>query len=156
MSDSQQVAGKPDSPPSAGNTVGRFLRISARGSTVGREIRGGFATLFTMACVLVLDPLIPGSAKGRSGEQPDPVRLTIATALVTAVMPFTCSITNGIGAGPVAHALLQPVPGRAKEIHWLPGEGGPRHCSRCSSRSTRSSRSRAWGRTQDRTGLRGR
>ncbi|MEU2979453.1 hypothetical protein ABZ678_21225 [Streptomyces hirsutus] len=47
MSDSQQVADKPDSRPPAENGVDRFFKISARGSTVGREIRGGFATFFT-------------------------------------------------------------------------------------------------------------
>ncbi|MER6151161.1 NCS2 family permease [Streptomyces hirsutus] len=93
MSDSQQVADKPKSRPPAGNGVDRFFKISARGSTVGREIRGGFATFFTMAYILVLNPLILGSAKDKFGEQLDPVQLTTATALVAAVM----TIIMGVG-----------------------------------------------------------
>ncbi|MFD3824974.1 solute carrier family 23 protein, partial [Streptomyces sp. NPDC058625] len=93
MSDSQQPTGKPDSRPPAGNSVDRFFKISARDSTVGREIRGGFATFFTMAYILVLNPLILGSAKDKFGEQLDPVQLTTATALVAAVM----TIVMGVG-----------------------------------------------------------
>jgi AGZA family xanthine/uracil permease-like MFS transporter len=71
----------------------RYFRISERGSTVGREIRGGFATFFTMAYILVLNPLILGSAKDANGEQLDPVQLTTATALVAAVM----TVVMGVG-----------------------------------------------------------
>ena len=39
----------------------RFFRISERGSTVGREMRGGLVTFVTMAYIIVLNPLILGS-----------------------------------------------------------------------------------------------
>lgn len=39
-----------------------FFKISERGSTVGREIRGGFVTFFTMAYIVALNPLILGGA----------------------------------------------------------------------------------------------
>ena len=71
----------------------RFFRVSERGSTIGREIRGGFATFFTMAYILVLNPIILGTAKDRNGELLDPVQLTTATALVAAVM----TVIMGIG-----------------------------------------------------------
>jgi AGZA family xanthine/uracil permease-like MFS transporter len=35
------------------------------------------------------------------------------------LMPFTFSITNGIGAGFVAYAVLQAARGRAREVHPL-------------------------------------
>ena len=54
--DPQQAAGRPTSAPPAANGVDRFFRISERGSGFGREIRGGFATFFTMAYILVLNP----------------------------------------------------------------------------------------------------
>ncbi|MFJ6729006.1 NCS2 family permease [Streptomyces sp. NPDC091281] len=73
--------------------VDRYFRISARGSSYGREIRGGFATFFTMAYILVLNPLILGSAKDKFGDTLDPVQLTTATALVAAVM----TIVMGVG-----------------------------------------------------------
>ncbi|GAB2738272.1 NCS2 family permease [Streptomyces bullii] len=93
MSDSQKVADRPDVPPPAANSVDRFFKISARGSTFGREIRGGFATFFTMAYILVLNPLILGSAKDKFGHQLDAVQLTTATALVAAVM----TVLMGVG-----------------------------------------------------------
>jgi AGZA family xanthine/uracil permease-like MFS transporter len=71
----------------------RYFRVSERGSTIGREIRGGFATFFTMAYILVLNPIILGTAKDRHGELLDPVQLTTATALVAAVM----TVVMGIG-----------------------------------------------------------
>jgi AGZA family xanthine/uracil permease-like MFS transporter len=62
MSESQKVADRPSAEPPAANSVDRFFKISERGSTFGREIRGGFATFFTMAYILVLNPIILGSA----------------------------------------------------------------------------------------------
>jgi AGZA family xanthine/uracil permease-like MFS transporter len=93
MSESQKVADRPGAAPPAVNSVDRFFRISERGSTFGREIRGGFATFFTMAYILVLNPIILGSAKDKFGHQLDAVQLTTATALVAAVM----TIIMGIG-----------------------------------------------------------
>jgi AGZA family xanthine/uracil permease-like MFS transporter len=43
-----------------------------------------------------------------------------APAFLTAiVMPFTWSISNGIGAGVIAHVLLMVVAGRIREVHLL-------------------------------------
>jgi adenine/guanine/hypoxanthine permease len=39
----------------------RYFRISERGSTMAREIRGGLVTFVTMAYIVVLNPLIIGS-----------------------------------------------------------------------------------------------
>ena len=43
------------------NGLDRYFQISERGSTVEREVRGGFATFFTMAYIVVLNPLIIGT-----------------------------------------------------------------------------------------------
>ncbi|MGV9453289.1 NCS2 family permease [Streptomyces sp. NPDC003635] len=93
MSETQKTVDRPGSPPPAANSVDRFFKISERGSTFGREIRGGFATFFTMAYILVLNPIILGSAKDKFGETLDPVQLTTATALVAAVM----TVIMGVG-----------------------------------------------------------
>ncbi|MFE0452103.1 NCS2 family permease [Streptomyces sp. NPDC058914] len=93
MSETKKAADRPSTAPPAVNSVDRFFRISERGSTFGREIRGGFATFFTMAYILVLNPIILGSAKDKFGESLDPVQLTTATALVAAVM----TIIMGVG-----------------------------------------------------------
>ena len=34
-------------------------------------------------------------------------------------MPFTYSITNGIGAGFISYVLIKAVRGKAREVHWL-------------------------------------
>ena len=93
MSETKRPADRPTAPPQAANGVDRYFRISERGSTFGREIRGGFATFFTMAYILVLNPIILGSAKDKFGHQLDAVQLTTATALVAAVM----TIIMGVG-----------------------------------------------------------
>ncbi|MBA2812178.1 NCS2 family permease [Streptomyces sp. KM273126] len=93
MSEAQQVADRPDAAPPGANSVDRYFRITARGSTIAREIRGGFATFFTMAYILVLNPIILGSAKDKFGHQLDGAELVTATALVAAVM----TIIMGVG-----------------------------------------------------------
>ena len=47
-----------------------FFKITERGSTVGREIRGGLVTFFTMAYIVVLNPLIIGTVKDGAGHVP--------------------------------------------------------------------------------------
>jgi AGZA family xanthine/uracil permease-like MFS transporter len=52
----------------------------------------------------------------------DDLTLVIPAFLTIALMPFTYSITNGIGAGVVSYALLRTVTGRGREVHplmWL-------------------------------------
>ncbi|MGN9818263.1 NCS2 family permease [Streptomyces sp. SD11] len=93
MPETQQVEDRPAAGPPPANSVDRFFKISARGSTVGREVRGGFATFFTMAYILVLNPIILGSAEDKFGDRLDSVQLVTATALVAAVM----TIIMGVG-----------------------------------------------------------
>jgi adenine/guanine/hypoxanthine permease len=45
----------------ATSALDRFFKITERGSTAGREIRGGLVTFVTMAYIIVLNPLIIGS-----------------------------------------------------------------------------------------------
>ncbi|MFE2812852.1 NCS2 family permease [Streptomyces nigra] len=93
MSEAQKAVDRAGAPEPGVNSVDRFFKISARGSTLPREIRGGFATFFTMAYILVLNPIILGSAEDKFGHQLDPVQLTTATALVAAVM----TVIMGVG-----------------------------------------------------------
>ncbi|MFF0598283.1 NCS2 family permease [Streptomyces antibioticus] len=96
MSETKQAADRGSAPPPPVNRVDRFFSISARGSTFGREIRGGFATFFTMAYILVLNPLILGSAKDKYGHSLDFVQLTTATALVAAVMTIIMGVAGNL------------------------------------------------------------
>ncbi|NGO42733.1 NCS2 family permease [Streptomyces ureilyticus] len=93
MSGAQKVTDRPSAAPPPANSVDRFFKISVRGSTFAREIRGGFATFFTMAYILVLNPIILGSAEDKFGQRLDSVQLVTATALVAAVM----TIIMGVG-----------------------------------------------------------
>ena len=63
------------------NGFDRFFEISARGSTVGREVRGGFATFFTMAYIVVLNPLILAAGV-------DAVGGTLPVAALAAARPW--------------------------------------------------------------------
>ncbi len=75
-----------------------FFKISARGSTVSREIRGGFVTFFTMAYIVVLNPIILGQAldvDGNSitgGAQADFAQIAAVTALVAGVLTILMGV----------------------------------------------------------------
>ncbi|MEU8436313.1 NCS2 family permease [Streptomyces sp. NPDC029216] len=91
------------SAPAAAPTSGldRFFKISERGSTVAREVRGGFATFFAMAYIIVLNPIILGSAKDMYGHQLDGGQLVTATVLTAA---FSTLLMGVIGNVPIALA----------------------------------------------------
>src|SRR3954471_24821667 len=76
----------------AGGTSGldRYFKISERGSTLGREIRGGVVTFFTMAYIIVLNPLILGRVQDADGKflgggAPNLPLIAAATALAAGV-----------------------------------------------------------------------
>ncbi|MFD9190473.1 NCS2 family permease [Streptomyces phaeochromogenes] len=94
-------APKPPDPRSGSGALDRYFRISERGSTLSREIRGGFATFFAMAYIIVLNPIILGSAKDMYGHQLDNGQLVTATALTAA---FTTLLMGVIGNVPIALA----------------------------------------------------
>jgi AGZA family xanthine/uracil permease-like MFS transporter len=59
-------AGTPEAPQAPSRFLDRVFHISQRGSTVSREIRGGLVTFFTMAYIVVLNPLILGGFSATS------------------------------------------------------------------------------------------
>src|ERR687885_1717218 len=78
----------------------RWFKITERGSTVAREVRGGLVTFFTMAYIVVLNPLIIGtqtdSAKHFLGGAADPggaiPKVAAATALVAGLMTILMGV----------------------------------------------------------------
>ncbi|MEU9894803.1 NCS2 family permease [Streptomyces phaeochromogenes] len=94
-------ASKQPDPRSGFGALDRYFRISERDSTLSREIRGGFATFFAMAYIIVLNPIILGSAKDMYGHQLDNGQLVTATALTAA---FTTLLMGVIGNVPIALA----------------------------------------------------
>ena len=83
------------------NGFDRFFEISARGSTIGREVRGGLATFFTMAYIVVLNPLILAAAVDGDGGRLPVAALAAATALVAGVMTILMGV---VGRFPLALA----------------------------------------------------
>ena len=87
----------------------RWFELTKRGSNNNREIRGGFVTFFTMAYIVILNPLIIGTAKDVNqqfiGGTTDVVTaitmVTAATALVAGLMTIAM---GAIGRFPVALA----------------------------------------------------
>jgi AGZA family xanthine/uracil permease-like MFS transporter len=75
-------------------TLDRWFHITERGSNVRTELRGGLATFFTMAYIVVLNPIILSSAKDVNGVSLDFAQLTTATALVAAVMTLMMGIVG--------------------------------------------------------------
>lgn len=90
-------------PPAPQPTGGldRFFKISERKSSVAREVRGGFATFFAMAYIIVLNPIILGSAKDINENYLDHGQLVTATVLTAA---FSTLLMGVIGNVPIALA----------------------------------------------------
>ncbi len=57
-----------DPAPKINKTLDGWFEITKRGSTLGRELRGGLVTFFTMAYIIVLNPLIIGTAADVNGN----------------------------------------------------------------------------------------
>lgn len=82
----------------APNALDRYFQISTRGSTLGREVRGGLVTFFAMAYIIVLNPLIIGTGKDASGHflggatEPELAKVAAATALVAGCVTIAMGI----------------------------------------------------------------
>ena len=49
----------------------------------------------------------------------DDVEEALPAFMTMLVMPFTWSISNGIGAGFIAHVVIKLVLGKAGQVHWM-------------------------------------
>jgi AGZA family xanthine/uracil permease-like MFS transporter len=64
----------------------RFFEITARGSTVGTEIRGGVVTFIAMAYIIVLNPIILSGSTDVTGSRLDFAQVSATTSLAAGVM----------------------------------------------------------------------
>ena len=116
------VASSPRTPK---NGFDRFFEISARESSVGREVRGGFATFFTMAYIVVLNPLILGAGVDALGGKLPIAALAAGTALVAGLMTilmgvvarFPLALAAGLGVNALVAYEIAP------EMTWADAMG---------------------------------
>jgi adenine/guanine/hypoxanthine permease len=114
-----------------GRGLDGFFKITERGSTLGAEIRGGVVTFFTMAYIIVLNPLILGFAQDADGNYlgggsgPNLAAIAAGTALVAGVMTilmgvvanFPLALATGLGLNAfVAFAI-------ASQMTWADAMG---------------------------------
>ncbi|MET9291100.1 NCS2 family permease [Streptomyces sp. NPDC003077] len=98
------------------NGLDRFFKISERGSTVGRELRGGVATFFAMAYIIVLNPIILGAGQDKFGHHLDNGQLVTATALMAGLSTILMgvignvpiAVATGLGINAVVSLQLAP------------------------------------------------
>lgn len=98
-----------------------YFSISERGSSFGQEVRGGLTTFFTMAYIVVLNPLILGFVQDKDGNylgggsEPNLAMIAAATALVAGVLTvlmgayarFPIALATGLGLNAfVAYGLV--------------------------------------------------
>ncbi|WP_433223846.1 NCS2 family permease [Dactylosporangium sp. CS-047395] len=105
-----------EAPVSTQSRVDRFFEITARGSTLSREVRGGLATFFTMAYIVVLNPLILSSGVDSTGGKLAITALASGTALVAGVMTilmgvvarFPLALAAGLGVNALVAFEIAP------------------------------------------------
>ncbi|MHA6798720.1 NCS2 family permease [Bounagaea algeriensis] len=78
-----------------------YFRISPRGSTLSRELRGGVTTFVAMAYIVMLNPLILGSSSDATGAELTTEQLTTATAATAGVITILMGL---VGNAPLALA----------------------------------------------------
>lgn len=109
--------------PSSG--LDRYFGITARGSSVGREVRGGLVTFFAMCYIVVLNPLIIGTVPDSTGHylggglEPNLPAVAAGTALVAGLMSilmgawakFPLALATGLGLNAYLAFSIVPLPG---------------------------------------------
>ncbi len=124
----------PARPPKPRQGLDGYFRIAERGSSVSREIRGGLATFFTMAYIVVLNPLIIGSQADSTGGflgggDVDHAKVVVAagTALVAGVMSilmgavanYPLALATGLGLNAFVAFGIAKLP----EMTWADAMG---------------------------------
>jgi AGZA family xanthine/uracil permease-like MFS transporter len=120
-------------PHGQAGALDRFFRISQRGSTIEREVRGGVVTFFTMAYIVVLNPIILGFAPdknghflgGGPGDGSNLPAIAAGTALVAGVMTilmgtvanYPLALATGLGLNAFVAVSI------ARQMSWSAAMG---------------------------------
>ncbi|SDM65030.1 putative MFS transporter, AGZA family, xanthine/uracil permease [Actinomyces ruminicola] len=98
---------KPTAPRGA---LDRFFHITERGSTVAREVRGGLVTFFTMAYILVLNPLVLSTPHEGIAPLGTSEQIAAGTAFVagviTILMGLVANYPMALAAGLGINAMI--------------------------------------------------
>ncbi|MCK2220539.1 NCS2 family permease [Actinomadura sp. ATCC 31491] len=88
----------------------RLFELTRRGTTAGREVRGGLTTFVAMAYIILLNPIILAGAKDVTGARLSIAQLTTSTALAAAIstllMAFVGNAPFGLAAGLGLNAVV--------------------------------------------------
>ncbi|WDZ88403.1 NCS2 family permease [Nocardiopsis sp. HUAS JQ3] len=87
--------------PTARSWLDRFFFVSERGSTFGREVRGGLTTFMAMAYIIVLNPIILSGVSDVNGDVLSAGQLTTMTALSAGLVTIMMGV---VGRAPIACA----------------------------------------------------
>src|SRR5436305_6625818 len=102
-----------------------YFKVEERGSDLRTEVRGGAATFFTMAYIVVLNPLILSSAADAGGRHLALGQVASSTALVAGVMTILMGVVGrypfAVAAGLGINAIVAVY--AATEMSW-PGVMG--------------------------------
>ncbi|HCT77169.1 MAG TPA: MFS transporter [Micromonosporaceae bacterium] len=97
-------------PAARQSRLDRFFDITKRGSSVGREVRGGLTTFVAMAYIVLLNPLILAGAADVTGAKLSFVQLTTMTALsacvTTVLMGIVGRVPLAVAAGLGVNAVV--------------------------------------------------
>ncbi|NYF97840.1 NCS2 family permease [Janibacter cremeus] len=123
----------PARPSTEGSVLERHFKIAERGSTVAREVRGGVATFFTMAYIVVLNPLIIGTQADSTGgflgggDEPNLAMVAATTALVAGVMTLLMGVVANyplaLAAGLGLNAFVAFGIAKLPEMTWADAMG---------------------------------
>ncbi|ROS78747.1 NCS2 family permease [Cellulomonas sp. PhB143] len=127
----QSTATREVTPPAS--RLDQFFKITERGSTVGREVRGGLVTFFAMAYIIVLNPLIIGTVPDGTGtflgggDAPNIAMVSATTALVAGVLTlamgvfanFPLALAAGLGLNAVVAYSIAGLP----DMTWADAMG---------------------------------
>lgn len=103
-------------PSSSAGPLGldRFFMISARGSSLLREVRGGFVTFFSMAYIIALNPIIIGTTADVNGNLISglpaagganiPVTMAMVAAATAVIAGLMTILMGVVGKFPIALA----------------------------------------------------
>ncbi|WP_017592030.1 NCS2 family permease [Nocardiopsis potens] len=125
MNATPQSTSAPAAPAGLRGRIDAYFRVTARGSNFAREIRGGLVTFFAMAYIIVLNPLIIGTAPDANGDELGIARVAATTALVGGVISILMGVVSrypfavaaGMGINVIVAYTLAP------EMTWADAMG---------------------------------